>query len=632
MKGLAGIVYPDVFQVNHLIQPMIDVIQCGDGAIRDLHTYNNIQIATSGSKLAVNEKKTIIGGIEGEIYNTKELEKKLKQQGYHFRTGTAAELVVHAYEHWGVSFVEKLDGEFAIMILDPHQELILIVRDRIGKKPLYWYHDDHHFLFSTHLKAILATGAVPLSPADDALSSYLYFGYFPQDLTPVKEVSKLLPGHYLLFRFNNSKSIESYWSYSSFFEKPLQKHKNVIAKQLDSELQASTKKRVEGRNSVGCFVSGGLGSATAAYYVQKEMHTEGLPAFSVAFQGENEEDLEASGIVCNRLNLACHKKLITPEEYLDHLSEIVWHLDEPLADPNIVATWQLAGMAAEKVNTVFSGMGSDELLAGHNRYTVNEQRISMPVRMLHLSKQLAYSVLIPFLNRINPSTAFRMLKESRTNPWQYEYLRQNALFDESMMRSASPKLAGLFDPEVFLHKFYHLSRVQSRVSSFLYFDVKTRLADCYIFQYEKLTQARNLTWMSPFLDQELIEYLAGLPEPEELSINETASVLKVLLKNIYPEQFVNRPKVTRKALLASWVELSGLSGVFEKLKTGTLMEIGLLSKSWLDKVLATPKSRQLHFRYLWALLILEVWFRLFINRAIEPRTPKMPIEILLTEQ
>ncbi|MEC7840124.1 MAG: asparagine synthase (glutamine-hydrolyzing) [Chlamydiota bacterium] len=631
MKGIAGIVYPDVYQVDHLIFPMLDVIQDNPNTQRDVHSFNNIQIGVSESKLAFNEKKTIVCGFHGNIFNARELYQNLINSGHHLASNNHAEILVHAYELWGHKFLEKIDGDFSIVILDPSKERILLARDRIGKYPLYWFHDNNHFIFGSQLKALLSTGVIPQAPAADALATYFYFGFMPQDITPIKKVNKLLPGHFLQYNFNQSKTIEPFWSYSSFFEQQIRKHNNTIAKDLDQLLITSTKKRLPEGNDIGCLISGGLGSATAAYYTKKVSGNRNIQSFSLGFKEHNEEDVEVANAVSNCLGINNQSCLITKDNFLKNIVQIVWHLDEPVADPNIVATWSLADLASKNVNNVFSGMGSDELLAGHNRYTKQEQQVGYLTRLLQVPKPIINQFLVPLINKAHKPFALRLLKQLRTNPWQFDYLTQNSLFEDRILKKVAPKLSGLFDPEVFLHKFHNLSRIKSTLASFMYFDVKTRLADCYILQYERLMQANGLVWNSPFLDQQLIEFLASLADPEQLDADETAKFLKTLMKDVFPKSIVERQKVTRPHLLSDWIEHPSILEVFQNLRYGTLVETGIISEEWLEKVLTSKEERKRSFRYLWSILILEIWFQLFINQPITYTHPKISIQELLVK-
>jgi asparagine synthase (glutamine-hydrolysing) len=629
MEGLAGIVYPDVFQVSHLIHPMLDTLGHRGKAEREIYTYKNMQIGVCGNLFASNEKKTLFAGIDGRIDNLQELQEDFRKHGLPPVESDSMALI-RGYELWGNNLFSRIDGSFAIILLDQVKERILIVRDRIGKKPLYWYHDRHHFIFASELKAILASRVVPQSASLDALSCYLYFGYIPQDMSPIKDVNKLLPGHYLQFHISGSKVIQPYWSYSSYFEHQLTDHKNTIAKNFDEMLLKITQRDLIEDQPLGCFVSGGLGSASIAYYLRKNIPKEQLTCFTVGFQGQNEEDIQIAGELAKSLNLSHKRKILTPEHFLDDFIKIAWYLDEPLADPGVIATWNLAKLASEQTHLVYSGMGSDELLANHSRYALENASRAYGSQFSQKSFKLLCRMLIPLLNVLYKPGVYSLVRKARSNPRYYDYLNQNALFDEQHLMEASPKLAGLFDPEVFLHKFHHLSRIKSTVSSFLYFDVKTRLVDLFILQYERLTAAHRLEWKAPFLDRQIVEYLAGIFDPDHLAESERTSVLKFLMKNALPKSILNRTKSTQRHLLQNWSESSPLKEIWPLLQKGTLVEAGLISEKWLKEQIQTPEKRMDAFPYLWSILALEVWFRLFIDQAIAPTPPEITVLELLS--
>jgi len=631
MSAIAGVFYPDTLQMNNLIDPMLTMLNHRCDGTSDRFTHKNVEVGVCGQKLAFNEKKTIIAGLDGSFDNAEELFQTLKQHGFRSDSDNHTALLIQAYILWGSAAVSHLDGDFAFFILDTQEKKILLARDRIGKKPLYWYHDHNQFIFGTELKAILATGAIPRTPALDAFASYLYFGYIPQDMTPIHSVNKLLPAYYLEFKFDQNKSIKPYWSYSSFFEKRLPVKKIDVMEHLNTLLEKSVKRNVGLENSVGCFISGGLGSASIAHYLNG-ITDHKVTGFTVGFKDQNNEDVIAANLVTKTLAIPHEVENLTESNLLDNLVDIVWHLDEPLADPNITATWKLAEMAAKKTSIVFSGMGSDELLAGHSRYTIQEE----PQTRLNILKQrlmpVISQVLIPMLKTVYKPGAFALLKRIRTNPWQFDYLRHGAIFCEKTLSEAAPFLSRLFDPMVFLHKFNHLTRIKSNVGSYMYFDVKTRLPDNYMLQYGNLTAAHQLHWKTPYLDRQIIEYLASLAGPNALQEKETALFLKGILRNIYPECIVNRSKTTRKDFLNSWSDQPQLQEVFKLLPRGQLVETGIISGRWLTKQVnhigKTPES----FRHLWSILVLEIWYRLFISRPISlESSQKINVVALLRE-
>lgn len=627
MSGIAGIVYPDNFPVANLIVPMLNTMKHRGLPIRSEHTYRKIQVGVCGSTIA--GKNNVIAGLDGRFYNGLALRSELKKHGYKFEEESDTEILVHGYDFWGTALLEHLQGDFAFFILDKNHEKILIARDRIGKKPLYWFRNDHYFGFASELKALLATGAVPQAIAPDGIAAYLYFGFIPQDMSPIKDVNKLLPSHYLLFNRNRSETIQSYWSYSNYFQ--ASKTPQSAVEDVDALLQDSIKQRIPENKPLGCLVAGGLGSASVAHYLRKFLEPEQIHALTVEFQDENTQDTNAAKEFAQHEGIPHHCGLITPNNFLDDMVKIAWHLDEPIADPHVVSTWKLA-QAAKPLGTFFSGMGSDELLAGHSRYTVAERKAAFSDRMLQAGMPLIKSCLLPLLNNLYQPAVYKILKQTRTNPWQIDFLQHNALFTADISKAAAPEIAHLFDPHVFLHKFHKLPQIKSTVASFLYLDVKTRLADCYILQYERLMSANGIDWRTPFLAEPLVEYLAGLAEPDTLQENETFCILKALLKNAFPKTLIERPKKTRKHFLKAWSEKSDLNELFQILPRGTLVETGLISRKWLNAQLSSPQSRRESFRFLWSLLALEIWFHLFINHPIQATSGDMSVRQLLTSE
>jgi asparagine synthase (glutamine-hydrolysing) len=237
----------------------------------------------------------------------------------------------------------------------------------------------------------------------------------------------------------------------------------------------------------------------------------------------------------------------------------------------------------------------------------------------------------PVLNMIYRPAAYALLKHARADSWHIDYINHNALFSQSQMAHAAPKLKGLFDPELFLNKFYHLKRIKSTTSAFLYFDFKTRMADLYTMQNEKLTAAFDLDWYSPFLNRNVVEFAASLPEAEDLTEDQSAMYLKDIFKNLLPDSVLQRPKKSRPDLLKNWLTESELPDLFRLLLKGTLVEEGYVSEEWLRQHLATPEIMAGSFRELWAILALETWFRIFINKAIEEVPPEVTLRELLSE-
>lgn len=626
MPGIAGIVYPESTPAGSLVKPMLDTLEHRGDKSRDLVVFKNMEIGIQGGKLTRFHNR--IAALDGHLYRTESLRKFLQEKGYPALTASDTELILYAYDVWESSFLEHLEGDFAFFLLDEKNDKLILARDRIGKKPLYWYHDQNHFVFASEIKSILKSGIVPQTLAKDAFAYYLYFGFIPQDMSPVQKVNKLLPSYALHFYHSHYKTIIPYWSYSEHFLHRKKESTETILSNVNELLEESVKMRIPDQKAFGCFLSGGLGSASTAYYLKKLAKGKEINSYSVVFQDETEQDLFAAKDVAKHLAMTHQYEIVTPTNCCDQLLKIFWYLDEPLADPNSIAVWKLATLAASS-KVIFSGMGSDELFAGHNRYTVTERKRNYLYWALAPLIPILKHIFLPLLLHISQRSTFKILQQIRTNPWQLDYLNQNALFTDTIRNQAAPEVAHLFDPHVFLHKFHHLSRISSPVASFLYFDVKTRLPDSYILQYERLLTAQNITWNTPFLDRNLIEYLAGFPEPEELQEQETFFILKTLLKDSLPPSFLNRPKKTRRSFLSSWVDTADFSKYFDMLLHGTLVESGLISKKWLLEQLKSTESKRKAFPYLWAILAYEVWIKMFIHNKIDTKPPTISMEDFL---
>lgn len=204
-------------------------------------------------------------------------------------------------------------------------------------------------------------------------------------------------------------------------------------------------------------------------------------------------------------------------------------------------------------------------------------------------------------------------------------------FSPHVLNMASPHLSDHFDTTVFLQKFHNLTKINSTVSSFVYLDVKTRLADCFALQYDRFMAAHSVDWQAPFFDKHIVEYLASLSNLEKMQGTDRTLYLKWLLKNVYPEKVIMRPRTERQYFTPQWIEKSELPKLFRGLRRGTLVETGLISVNWLNDQVETIYNQSQSFHYLWAILMMELWFRIFINHPVRPKPPEFSVHELLNE-
>ncbi|MGM0440574.1 MAG: asparagine synthetase B family protein [Chlamydiota bacterium] len=629
MSGIAGIIYPNAYQPQSLIKAMLAPLANRNASLPpQTYRYKNLEMGTWSNSLSANPHQTVWVMLDGDIFNAREIRKELKTQGYHSQSLEDAELLAMAYEAWGTAFLTKIEGAFAIVIFDLSKQKIILARDPLGQKPLYWAVQRDYFFFGSELKSLLASGHLPQAPAPQCLGSYLFFGYIPQDMTPIKNVNKLLPAYYLESNLQGNYSVRPYWSYSSYFMKSSADDEIQICETLENLLSNSIQRRLSPNLTTGCLVGGGQGSAALAYYLSiLKDPKEDLCAFTANFQGEHYGDSTAADTVTDHLKLSHQQATVTPQDISKNLVAMTWYLDEPLADPHVLATWKISNLAAQQnMDTLFASTGADELLAGNNRYcndTITKWHIH---KLRSLSQGLIHDIMFPLTKLFSTNTAYRMLRRFHTDPGMIKYLIKNSVFSPKQLAKISPELSKYFSPETFLQKFFQLHQMKSDLASFLYFETKTALSDRFLTQYDRLTQAKGLKYRAPFLDRRIVEYLAMLPDEQLINNGITAFPLKSLLTGVYPQALIERPKVGRQHFLNSWLQTPDLKEIIKLLENSILVESGFISKKWLKKLINSPTKQSYNFTQLWSILSLETWFRIFIDAPLTSSPPDTTLQ------
>lgn len=303
-------------------------------------------------------------------------------------------------------------------------------------------------------------------------------------------------------------------------------------------------------------------------------------------------------------------------------------MDEPIADPYVMRTWMLAQMHSAPIALSF--LGWEEMLAGHTRYFFYEEQLTHPPlahTLASLAEPLRDGVLLPFLRALHAPYRYDILRNIDINRHQVTYLLNSALFKGQNRKNASPFLYRYFNPDVFTQHFHRLSEISGDLNPSLYFDIKTSLPDKLLAQYDRLFNARQLTLLSPFLDNRLVEFLAELPDSIKFHENVPASLLRELMQRVAP-QTQHTAEKSPLSLFSQWTHHKRLHALFSALQGGRLVEEGIISKKWLQTQVAYPDLTPSGFEQLWSILILEIWFRLFINRPMGKQSHEVSVETL----
>lgn len=461
MVELAGILHPSAFQISELIETLDPAF---DGKAQSSFTYKNLELGGWDTPQATNERRTTHALLDGRIFNAASLRSELSKS-VRFSGESDAELLVRAYDAWGEAFVEKLHGEFIIVLFDEEKELLYLFRDRIGKKCVYWTLQGNSWLFSTKLRGMIWSGLVPQTLSVSGLATYLHFGFSPQDCTPLKGVNKLLPCHYLKIDLQGRLEIEPYWSLGELYEKPPELTADAAKEHFFQALKRATEASLPGPDS--CFLDDGSPASTALTAVLPPgiQHLE--PTFP------------------------------EPQQMLSELVAFVWSLDEPIADLNAVITWSLRHLTTPLI----TASGWREVLGADPRFTATPP----PKPKRHLPDRW----VLDLCQMLTSNARWKVLRAWDRKKLRLPYLETIALFSEHDRKRVSPYLRRHFDPNIFTLRFHRISHLEGSLDPLIYFDLKTVVPDAILRQGETLFPTGITT---PFVDQLVVECLANIPE------------------------------------------------------------------------------------------------------------------------
>lgn len=591
--------------------------------LANAYYYKNIELGSWGINLNSDKRKTRQLAIAGEITNIEEIKNELIQSDCVLHDNTIQEIIFAGYLHWNTGLFSKLQGSFCLAFFDETTEQLIVVRDPIGKKTIYWTNASDYFLFSTDIKSLLATGLIAQTPAIDALAAFFYFGYFPQDLSPIKDVYKLLPGHFLTINLDKQLAIHQYWSLSEKLSQKKQRKFEEYAFEIDQHLETLTHNRPG-----DLFLKYDMGSFNLASYLPKA-----TKAFNAHFEDSSILEIKGCRHFAQHNEFDFYEKTIYPQETLNELIEFIWMLGEPVVEPIAIENWYMAKLAADSQSkSIYSSIGCEQLFSAQPSSLNINEHATWTNWLAHLLPQgIRKHITSSFIAHISSNYQYRILRNLSLDTSLYSHIMENALFSKHQRRSALPVLSGYFDPEVFAQRFYCISRVDP-LERHTYFDIKTLLPDCHLFSLDQACMHHGVKAVTPYIDTAMLEILAGLSD--ELRLNQNAAI--ALIKKIN-EQRLNGSKFqiqyttsNRMSFIESWRHNSRFRAIFELLKTGLLSEENLVSAKWIKKELGYPHLIPTSFRQLWAILIFEIWFRLFINLPVSNSPPQLSLKELLS--
>ncbi|WP_068603242.1 asparagine synthase (glutamine-hydrolyzing) [Paenibacillus swuensis] len=560
---------------------------------------------------AENEAGNVTIVFDGALYNARTLRDQLVRQGHKFKENTDAETTVHLYEQYGEDCVKHLRGKFAFMIWDAGKEQLFGARDHFGIKSLYYYRDYHQFLFASGLKSLLAVPGMRKSVAQESLYAYLSLGYVPEGDTMLEGFRKVPAAHTITVSITGHAVLKRYWD--PMFE-PQQRTEMDYVGELRMKLKETVKAHVERGEAAGSLLSGGLDSAAITALVPSKRP---LPTFTATFDALQDRSVYAAK-TAEKLGTHHHTIPITEEQLFAAMPQVVWHLDEPVADPQAAVLYLLAGVTGQHVSTALSGEGADELFGGHAVY--REAKLLRPMSLVPRGLLKGMNKLISLLPEAMTGRAM-LLKAA--SPLEERYAGGEMLLSEelkaSLLQMDRRALHSYPNPYDIAAPAYERSEHLDAVTRMQYADISLRLPGSRLMAAEKLSAAQGLDLRFPFLDRKLFETVKKIPASYRLQGKEHKSILRKAMQGIVPDSVLHRTKPALSPLLIplrEWIKGERGERMIEFIEQSGVARYFDTNMLW-NVYLKHRRGSQDYTGLLWALYTFAMWHMLFVEDVHE---------------
>lgn len=567
-----------------------------------------------GNQPIQNEDGNIWTIFNGEIYNYKEVKQDLISKGHKFKTNSDTETIVHAYEQYGLDFVQHLRGMFAIAIWDGKRKKTILVRDRLGIKPLYYIIRKNQLLFASELKVLLEYEDIKPTINRNAISDYLTYLYVPAPNTIFNEIHKMMPGEILVFDKDGTYTTRPYWDIH--FENS-ELSLDSCVKQLHDLLEESISLRLVSDVPVGVLLSSGLDSATVATLAAKTSPHE-LSTYTVGFQDSADrsfDELKESKKIADFLGTNHREIVVNSNDAFKLLDKVTWYLDEPFGNPTTTLHYIISEFASRTSKVVISGVGGDEMFGGYPKYMalkIFENNSKFPMSFV--------KALSPIFQKL-PEKSETVVKGKRFfDAWQGDsidhYLSLVSYFTEKekqdLLTFQSNSSRNLVDN---LANKAEVNGAANFFQKMFYIECKSYLPNNILEYTDKTSMAVSLEVREPLLDHRIVEFSANLPFGFKIKNRSMKHILKLAMKNDLPKSVLNRKKRGFTPPLINWLNKSLSDLESQYISKERLAERKLLNYSYVKKLIEDYKQgKKSNYMKIWNVVCLESWFNTFMQK------------------
>lgn len=563
----------------------------------------------NGNQPIFNEKKDKVIIFNGEIYNYKELKSQLVKEGCKFYTNSDTEVILQGIEQHGRSFINNLDGMFSFCIYDIKKQTWLISRDRMGEKPLYLYKTSDYLMFGSELKSLISSGILDKEISEEALSIYFQLAYIPAPFCIIKGVRKMMPATSILINSDGSSDEQMYWDVKDYTNND--KSYDAYTKELKDLLYKSVERRMISDKPIGIFLSGGVDSTVVAG-IMSDISNEPIKTFTVGFKEKEFDESQLAKIVSKRFGAEHHPLLLEWDEAVKNLDDLLENIDEPFADPSLVATYAISKLTRNYVSVALTGDGGDELFAGYDKYLITYYTnlygklpgiirkgiIEPSVRLLPTDSTVARKA-----NKVIMTTGEGVLNQ------RIRMLCRGFRDDESKKLIPGIEMNNL----KFIKDQYGYKKTFDEQKKTQYVDLKTVLEGCMLPKGDRASMKASLETRLPLLDHRIVELTFEMPTEYKIKGREKKIIFKDTFKDLIPNEIKKAKKHGFGVPVGEWLRAELKPQLLAYCDRGYIMRQEIFEETFISAVADEHFNyRRNRWEELWCYYVFQKWYENYI--------------------